>query len=174
MSDEIEKVFGLDKLPPPPDRAARTLTDGSAVPPDHADLKPNGQQKGYVVLSAEERAKGFVRPVRHSYKHVGRPAPGELRDLTPEEQEMFGDEFVKFEPYAPGSRAKGRYWSQDELDRLGGCGGVTTMGDALAETYARDPGFYSGTFCCHCGKHYPVGDRGEFLWIDGSDERVGT
>jgi len=101
-----------------------TLTDGSPVTPDHRELQPNGQQKGYVVLSAEERAKGFVRPVRRSYVH----------------------------------------------DK---CGGVTTIKLTLAETYARDPGFYSGTFCAVCGAHFPVGAAGEFTW-DGADEKVGT
>ena len=53
------------------------------------------------------------------------------------------------------------------------CGVVTTMGQTLAETYARDPYFYSGTFCCGCSKHFPVGEDGEFVW-DGTDEKVGT
>lgn len=102
-----------------------TLTDGSPVTDDHRELKANGQQKGYVVLSEEERAKGFVRPVRDSYIHEK-------------------------------------------------CGAVTTMGRALAETYARDPYFYSGTFCATCRSHFPVGDiDGEFVW-DGTTEKVGT
>lgn len=102
-----------------------TLTDGSPVTPDHREIDPaTGQQKGYVVLSAEERAKGFVRPVRQSYAH----------DM---------------------------------------CKGVTTMGPALAETYARDPSFYSGTFCAVCRAHFPVGADGEFTW-EGTTERVGT
>jgi hypothetical protein len=48
------------------------LTDGSPVPEDgsHRKLKPNGQQEGYVVLSPEERAKGFVRPYRDAYRHL--------------------------------------------------------------------------------------------------------
>ena len=99
------------------------LTDGSPVTPDHRELQPNGQQKAYVVLSAEERAKGFVRPVRRTYVH----------------------------------------------DK---CGGVTTMGLALAETYARNPSFYSGTFCAICRSHFPVGADGEFTW-DGTNEKVG-
>ena len=53
------------------------------------------------------------------------------------------------------------------------CGCATTMGHALAETYARDPYFYSGTFCCGCGAHFPVGDDGEFIW-DGTNEKVGS
>lgn len=104
--------------------ARTTLTDGSQVYPEHTNIKPNGQQEGYVVLAQEERDKGFVRPVRRSYKH----------------------------------------------DK---CGVVTTMGQTLAETYARDPYFYSGTFCCGCGTHFPVGEDGEFTW-DGTNERVGT
>jgi len=105
-----------------------TLTDGSPVTPDHREIIESGpragQQKAYVVLSEEERAKGFIRPVRRSYQHLK-------------------------------------------------CGVVTTMGQSLAETYARDPSFYSGTFCCGCGTHFPVGENGEFVW-DGTEERVGS
>lgn len=103
--------------------ALRTLTDGSQVYPGHRELRPDGQQKDYVVLSNAERAKGFVRPVRDIYRHLK-------------------------------------------------CGSPTTMGRALAETYARDPYFYSGTFCVACGSHFPVGEDGEFDWLDGS--KVGT
>jgi hypothetical protein len=110
--------------PPPVDRTARVLTDGSPVTKDHRELRPDGQQKGYVVLTPAERAQGFVRPVRRAYRHAT-------------------------------------------------CGSVTTMGLALAETYARDPGFYSGTFCCACKGHFPVGAEGEFVWV-GTDEKVGT
>lgn len=105
-------------------RPRTTLTDGRQIYPEHRNLKPNGQQNDYVVLAEEERAKGFVRPVRRSYKHLK-------------------------------------------------CGTVTTMGQTLAETYARDPNFYSGTFCCGCSSHFPVGENGEFVW-DGTKEKVGT
>lgn len=105
-----------------------TLTDGSPVTEDHREINPaTGMRKAYVVLSAEERAKGFVEPVRRSYRHDT-------------------------------------------------CGGVTTMGQSLAETYARDPHFYSGTFCSHCRAHFPVGPvgmGGEFTWF-GTEQRVGT
>ncbi len=85
-----------------------------------------GQQADYLVLSDDERAKGFVRHVRWSYKHLA-------------------------------------------------CGGVTTMGQAIAETYARNPKFYSGTFCCNCGTHFPLiarccglcSDMGG-KWLNGS------
>lgn len=141
------------------------------------DEKPVPQNSVYLVLSEEERAKGFVRPVRRSYRHVGRAGPRyPVRDLTPEERELWKDGgYAKFEPYPEEQRpAVGRYWTQKQLDSIGkGCGTVTTMGQALAETYARQPGFYGATFCVYCSKHLPVGADGEFVW-EGAEERVGT
>lgn len=52
------------------------------------------------------------------------------------------------------------------------CGTETTMGQAIAETYARRPQFYGATFCVRCSMHRPVGAEGEFVWPDGS--KVGT
>lgn len=100
-------------------------TSGEPVDKVRAEqAEATGQYKSYIVLCPDERAKGFIRPVRRSYKHLK-------------------------------------------------CGAVTTMGQALAETYARDPFFYSGTFCCACNAHFPVGEDGQFVW-DGSAEKVGT
>ncbi len=99
-----------------------TLHDGSPITPDHREINPTtGQQRGYVVLSAEDRAKGFVRPLRFKYVHSA-------------------------------------------------CGAVTTMAASIAETYARDPSFYSGTFCSYCRHHFPLD---QFLW-DGTQEQVGS
>jgi hypothetical protein len=50
------------------------------------------------------------------------------------------------------------------------CRTVTTMGLALAETYARDPKYYGATFCCGCHTHLPVS---EFVW-EGTSEIVGS
>lgn len=52
------------------------------------------------------------------------------------------------------------------------CGAATTMGQAIAETYARQPSFYGSTYCVNCSMHRPVGPDGEFTWEDGS--KVGT
>lgn len=146
------------------------LIDGSPVTDDHRNLKENGQQKGYVVLTEEERAKGFVQPVRDSYIHVGIQPKYPVRDLTDEEQVRFGKcKYIKFEEY-PKEKAPltGRFWTQVDLE--GGCGSLTKMAVELAETYARAPGFYGSTFCCGCGKHLPVS---EFVW-DGTEQRVGA
>lgn len=40
---------------------------------------------------------------------------------------------------------------------------ITTMARPLAETYARDPKFYGGTYCRHCRMHRPVA---EFHWYE--------
>lgn len=106
------KVCTISGKPPDPDYDALS----NAPQP----VKEGGQHADYYVLCPEERAKGFVRPLRQSYIH----------------------------------------------DK---CGSLTTMGLALSETYARDPKFYGGTFCCHCGNHFPVS---EFKWEDG--EMVGS
>lgn len=50
------------------------------------------------------------------------------------------------------------------------CGAVTRMGQALAETYATDPTFYTGTYCIGCRTHFPVA---EFVWKD-TNIQVGT
>ena len=80
------------------------------------DETPVLQQEVYLVLSDDERRKGFLQPVRTSYRHTT-------------------------------------------------CGTVTTMGVTLAETYARDPWFYGGTYCVTCSMHRPLA---EFTWLDGS------
>ncbi len=87
-----------------------------------ADTEPTVQAEVYLVLSDEERAKGFIRPVRRSYVH-------------------------------------------DE------CGAVTTMGQPIAETFARNPVFYGATYCVSCQMHRPVA---EFMWDDGTRSRVGS
>ena len=85
--------------------------------------EPVPQAAAYLVLSQEERAKGFVQPVRRTYIHQV-------------------------------------------------CGTTTTMSQAIAESYAREPGFYGATYCVACGMHRPVGEHGEFVWEDGS--KVGS
>ena len=50
-----------------------------------------GQHEIYLVLSEEERAKGFIRPLRSSYVHIGKKMsylryPGIDRMLDESEQ----------------------------------------------------------------------------------------
>lgn len=157
------------------DKPKTCLTDGSPVTADHSELKDNGQQKGYVVLCPEERDKGFIRPLRHSYIHIGRKVCGHLCGdsdrlggfqticaMEPGHTDEHGTVTMRVsQPDAAKART---------TNRLGGCGGETTMSQEIAETYARDPHFYSGTFCVHCRKHFPLE---EFIWC-GTGEQVGS
>lgn len=149
----------------------------SGAPTD--EKRSDGQYKDHYVLCAAERAKGYVRPVREKYQHVGPPGPQfPLRDLTADDEQRYAAYgYVKFEPYPEGHHGSstGRFWTQDQIDKIGkGCGTVTTMPMACAETYAREPGYYGSTFCCGCGTYLPVGRSGEFVWLDGTNDRVGT
>jgi len=141
-----------------------TTTDPSDPRLGHGvDTEPRGQNPVYLVLSEEERAKGLVRPVRRTYRHIGRRPAHPLRDLTPEESKTYdGLGYVAFEIYPESELpATGRFWT--EADLRSGCGERTTMAQDLAETYARDPEFYGATYCCYCQKHLPVA---EFVWVD--------
>ena len=56
---------------PPVDRSKRCMLSGNPETPEHREIDPStGMQKDYVVLCPQERAKGFVKPVRRSYKHL--------------------------------------------------------------------------------------------------------
>lgn len=124
-----------------------------------------GQHDGYIVLSAEERAKGFVRRVRDTYKHVGIRPLFPTRELTAQEKQVYGDTYVAYETYPESESPQvGRFWTFDQLHS--GCGTITRMGQALAETYARDPKFYGATFCVGCNKHLSVE---EFVWANDGE-----
>ncbi len=150
------------------DTEERTMVDGSPETPDHRELRPDGQQKGYVVLSEAERAKGFVRPVRSSYRHVGVAVEHPTRPLTPEEEERYADQdYIAFEVYPESeSPVTGRFLTAAQQRA---CGTVTTMAQALAETFARDPKFSGSTFCAGCRSHFPVG---EFRWTGENENEV--
>ena len=165
--------------------ATSTTTDGMPPRPGFenapapAPVKDNGQHAAYWVLAEAERAKGFVRPVRRSYLHVGRRVCG--KPLLSEQSKLGGHRDICILP--PGHDGECTMWqrvSQPEAARaeqehmLGGCGCRTTMAIAIAETYARDPKYYGSTFCCECGVYLPVGESCQFVWDDANRERVGT
>jgi hypothetical protein len=105
-------------------------TSGRPVEVVRAEQTENeGQHKDYIVLCPDERAKGFVRPVRNKYVHVGIGG----HEIDPNDMSKHGR-------------------------TNGACGVETRMGKDLSETYARDPKFYGATFCVGCNKHLPVGE----------------
>ena len=149
----------------------RTTTSGNPIDEQTTELKDNGQQKDYIILTEEERAKGFIRPVRTTYVHVGNKPKYPLRILTDIEHEKYDKYgYEAFEVYPESESPKtGRYWTKEQLAN-NGCGATTTMSMDISETYARDPKFYGATFCVTCGTHLPVE---EFVWV-GTEEKVGS
>lgn len=121
---------GLTTRPPCPTATGPSVVNGQkvegengcALTADFRDRNPaNGQQKDHAVLAPEERAKGFVRPVRTSYTHLK-------------------------------------------------CSSDTSMPQSIAETFARNPKFYSTTFCVRCRDYFPLA---QFVW-KGTQETVGS
>jgi hypothetical protein len=156
------------------------MSNGLTTDPNHPDLGHGGddtpvpQNKKYLVLSDDELAKGFVRPVRDTYIHTGLHFIGQTRPLTDDEKARFvhpddTDPFVLVEMRDEG---KERFWTKGEYEQVGkGCSTATTMGQKLSETYARDPKFYGSTYCVRCSMHRPVR---EFRWIEADGSRGPT
>jgi hypothetical protein len=67
LTDAIVDAVRKDESP------ALCTTNGRPVAEVRANqTNETGQHEGYVVLCPDERAKGFVRPYRDAYEHVGR------------------------------------------------------------------------------------------------------
>jgi hypothetical protein len=129
LADVLADAVSRDA--PPIGLSKQCTTDGRSPAEARASqTNETGQHPSYIVLCAEERARGFVRPYRDAYKHVGRAEPV--------------NDDIGVKPHT--------------VRRVGGCGTVTRMGRALSETYARDPSFYGATFCVSCNRHLPVAE----------------
>jgi hypothetical protein len=94
----------------------------------------------------------------------GSAPTAEYRELKPNGQQQ--DYLV----ICPEDRAKGFIRPYRDSYVHMKCGAITRMARPIAETYARNPKFYGGTFCVGCGAHFPVS---EFKWCN-SDEAVGS
>lgn len=153
---------------------------------NHPDLKPDETGIGHIIFSAAqarnlantllkkaadaedailaaqeaERLKNMP-PVDRTKRCMisGNPETPDHRELLPNGQQK---DYVVL---CPAERAKGfaRPVRRTYIHKT--CNTTTTMGLALAETYARDPSFYNGTFCCRCAAHFPLD---QFLWEDGT------
>lgn len=89
------------------------------------------------------------------------------RPVTPDHREIQPNGMQKaYVVLSEAERAKGFVRPVRQIYKHTKCDSETKMGLALSETYARDPKFYSATYCCRCGTHFPVR---EFTWVpDGS------
>lgn len=142
-----------------------TLTTDPADPATKR-TRPDGQQEAYYVAPEAARRQPADRPYRDRYTHVGVGPKNPTRPLTADEQARYTEfGYVAFEPNLDeGSAVVGRFWTAAQL--AGGCGTQTVIGRAIADTYRVSPRTYGATFCCGCGRHFPVE---EFRWdADGT------
>lgn len=126
------------------------------------------------ALDQAKREAAAEIPVNRSARQLtdGSPVTTDHREIDPKTGLQKG-----YVVLSDAERGKGFVRPVRDAYRHLKCGTITTMGRGLAETYARDPEFYSGTFCAHCRSHFPVGEDGEFAWYenDGSEgPKVGT
>jgi hypothetical protein len=126
------------------------------------------------IKETVERIKGEITPVDRSARELsgGKPETDDHREINPETGLQKGYVVLK-----PEERAKGFVRPYRDAYRHLTCSSITGMRRDIAETYARDPYFYSGTFCATCRAHFPVGEDGEFTWyeMDGSEgPKVGS
>lgn len=165
---------------------------------NHPDLKPDANGVGHIVFSVSE-ARSLASLLQLKSNEAQKEiATKQMKDAeaipvdrscqvlasgekVPEDRshtELMPDGQQKgYVVLCEKERAKGFVRPYRDAYKHLTCGKITTMGRALSETYARDPYFYSGTFCATCGAHFPVGEDGEFFWVemDGSiGPKVGT
>jgi hypothetical protein len=137
-------------------------------------VKDNGQND--LVMTEEEKSKGYIRPFRDSYIHVGINWNKTPHEIKPSDDGKYAA-ILYYVQNENGKFIGGQYITQKELNQIregngftGGCGTVTKMNNSIAETYAVNPKFYNSTFCVGCGKHLPVS---QFVWKD-TNEEVGS
>lgn len=165
---------------------------------NHPDLKPDENGVGHIVFSpdqarrlawmlqkkAHEAEEELVEKRRKEAEAIPVDRSCQMLvsgDAVPEDRshtELRSDGQQKgYVVLCDSERAKGFVRPYRDAYKHLKCGTVTTMGRKIAETYARDPFFYSGTFCIRCAGHFPIGEDGEFVWyeMDGSiGPKVGT
>lgn len=179
MSDKIEGYLEVG------------LNDNDEIVINHPDLKPDENGVGHIVFSINQaqhlshvlavkasEAANSVRlkeetarrkaaeaiPVDRSAVTLANGAP-----VTPDHRELGPNGQQKsYVVLSDAERAKGFVRPVRRTYVHTKCGNSTTMGQGIAETYARDPKFYGGTFCVQCGNHYPlvIEDVPQFTWLD--------
>lgn len=118
--------------------------------------------KGEVVCANDEE----VVEIPKMCLTDGSPVISEALEINPvtEQQKdrriLYPEEIVKREFIKP-VRYKYRHLK---------CRVITTINQELAETFATNPKFYSGTFCSFCRSHYPLN---EFIWMEDGENLGG-
>lgn len=176
-AEHPNRALGIRHVPAVPIAAQRSAA--AALGMDSAALRLEAARI-LDELDATNIVDAEVKAVTGPW--VGEHRGREVTTTDGQPPELPVDEASAPKPVGPDGQHRS-YWVLSEAERAKGfvrsvrttylhkpCGTTTTMGRALAETYAREPSFYSHTFCVRCGGHRPVA---EFTW-DGTEEVVGS
>lgn len=154
---------------------------GDAIRAKVADLECQAKELRSEAARLDRQAEEAIRkaneliPVDRNARQLtdGSPVPD---DASHAEKTASGQQKA-YVVLSPAELKKGFVRPLRDAYRHLSCGSITTMRREIAQTYARDPSFYGGTFCSQCRGHFPVGEDGEFTWyeMDGSEgPKVGT
>lgn len=121
-------------------------------------LPPGGPRPSGMVVGDDGRCLLDGSPVHPSNAHVRKLKDGQQTSYV-----RMSDARIAGTPAIRPYRRMIRHLT---------CMTVTEMHEKMAQTIAREPGFYKALFCAKCGKHFKIGADGEFIWKD-SDARVG-
>lgn len=164
----------------PEDRLTSAQANYDKAVRDQRDAESILREKGAAVIAAREylemrkREAAAVIPVDRTARQLsgGGAVTEDHREINPATGQQKG-----YVVLTEAERSKGFVRPLRDAYRHLKCGAITTMSREIAATYARDPFFYTGTFCSTCRAHFPVGADGEFTWYenDGSEgPKVGT
>lgn len=139
---------------------------GLRVCVQHLFTRPAKQAK--LGLRCQQRSHSMRCTVKQT------PAENPENASVPTNQQLPDGQYADHWVLCAAERAKGyvRPVRRSYIHQV--CGVRTIMPQACAETYAREPSYYGSTFCCACQGYFSVGSLGQFVWDDGSNEKVGT
>lgn len=154
LNDILSYLEGLESVPPvyvPEPRLG-------PQPESEEEAMERGRALGEIVRVAE----GKLAEADETEEPKLCTTSGEPVDLVRANQTQEIGQYKGYVVLCPDERAKGFVRPYRDCYRHIVCDTVTTMSRALSETYAREPSFYSGTFCTGCNVHLPVA---EFVWV---------
>lgn len=152
---------------------------------NHPDLQPDENGVGHIVFSPQEarqlatllnaKAAEAERESAEARRRAAAEAPVDRSSVTLTDGSPVTPLHREIDPVtgmqlgyvvlSEAERGKGFVRPYRDSYVHTPCGRVTAIARSIAETYARDPSFYGGTFCVGCRGHFPLA---QFKWDDGT------
>ena len=135
---------------------------------DAVEALPKGRAQSIALTKLEEAYMWIGKAIRDN--QIERNGAAELMEQRKSDPSQMKGQHENYETHTGSELEKPLIRPFRSTYKHNHCGNLTSMGSAIAMTYARDPKFYSHTYCAGCDNHYPVS---EFKW-EGTDEQVGS